>query len=439
MFKQHNKIYIYIVALLVLAVSCDKFIYDQIDEEDNKAPVYLAITRAAHIDGEESINEDAVDFEDRVHDLAMFVFDTSSDELITSYFDENIPFEDKSKTFQVKLTPGQRDFYFIANMPMSDLKAINSKVALNNYMDAQNDLYSDLYEGAKVDNGFPMSRIYINQSVEKGGTIHQPTPFKPNGEERVRLKRVVAKLEVNLTGEAENMGISNIYFRNANRKFLLTDPGVVAPSEYFNDNSIDVPLKKISDNKYIYYMPEAVISSANWIEEDDNKPINYFTIVTTSGVKYDVPIISNEQNIADSYLAKAKGTFSGFTPNYNIKRNDYYLFKIKNLENIEIVYQVNPWEMVERALYMGYGYNVEVNENGEVVIRNTIDACDPHEVVLKTVGDFKFADGTTEKTFATVEIDASSDYFQLAPIPTTGDGAYLEVHFNDELVKTFTK
>ena len=86
---------------------------------------------------------------------------------------------------------------------------------------------------------------------------------------------------------------------------------------------------------------------------------------------------------------------------------------------------------------MGYGYNVGVDEDGNVTISNTVLACDPHKVTLKTKGTFKFDDNTTEKIFDTLDLDASTTY-KVTPNPSTGD-EYLDVYYNDELVKTFTK
>ena len=105
--------------------SCDSLIYDDREgshETDEGPVVYLSITKAQAA-GLESLNADAADYEDRVHDLALLVFDSATGEKVGEYFDENIPFGVKEKSFTVKLTPGTRDFYFIANMPMTELKA----------------------------------------------------------------------------------------------------------------------------------------------------------------------------------------------------------------------------------------------------------------------------------------------------------------------------
>ena len=82
--------------------------------------VYLSVTRAAYVDDTESINTDNVDYEDRVHDLAMLVFDHVTGEKVAEYYESGIAMSG-SNTFVVKLTPGQRDFFFVANMP--DMKS----------------------------------------------------------------------------------------------------------------------------------------------------------------------------------------------------------------------------------------------------------------------------------------------------------------------------
>lgn len=82
-----NWIYTTLIATLLLLASCGKLTDEQTDEEDSKPAVYLSVTRAAHSNGTESINEDKIDFEDRVHDMMMLVFDSNTGALIGSYID----------------------------------------------------------------------------------------------------------------------------------------------------------------------------------------------------------------------------------------------------------------------------------------------------------------------------------------------------------------
>ena len=86
---------------------------------------------------------------------------------------------------------------------------------------------------------------------------------------------------------------------------------------------------------------------------------------------------------------------------------------------------------------MGYGYNVGVDKDGNVTISNTVEACTPHAVKLVTKSGFEFDGGGTEKTFESTDPTASVSY-KVSPVPTTGQ-AYLDLYYNDELVKTFTK
>lgn len=114
------------------------------------------------------------------------------------------------------------------------------------------------------------------------------------------------------------------------------------------------------------------------------------------------------------------------------------LFLLKKLQTIEIIYSIDPWKIKQSATYMGYGYNVGIDEDGKITISNTIEACAPHDIVLKTVAPFKFSDNTTEKSFNNFDPTASVGY-TLSTIPSVGDGSYLQVYYNDALVKTFSK
>lgn len=429
--------YSILFGLIFGIVSCNKLIYDNIDEKpDNDAKVYLSITRAAHTDGNESINKDEVDFEDRVHDMAMFVFDNASGELVGEpYFESNIPVSNKSKMFTVPLTPGQRDFYFIANMPMASLTGITTRSALEGYMKTATNLDEPLYLAASETKGFPMSRVYLDQIITEGGTIYNPKPFRPNSEDKVKLQRVVAQLQVDFDPTEIDL-VKNVYYKNAFRKFSLLADGVITSPEYYLETATNNALRK-SGNSYIYNMPEALMTNPVWTATE-HKPINYFVIETMNDITYEIPIITHEGTIADgNYLKFARGE-QAQKPEYAIYRNRRYVYKIKNLQqDIEIDYVVDPWTLVQSSFYMGYGYNVGVDDKGNVTISNTVLACDPHKVTLRSKGTFKFDDDTTEKIFDTLDLDASATY-KVTPNPSTGD-EYLDVYYNDVVVKTFTK
>ena len=470
-----QRTYVMLVALSLVFVGCDKLIYDQQESEggaDHKVHLSVNVRAAQPKSGlraaeEPSINTDEDHFEDYVYDLAMLVFNSDGGQRVgIVHLNNSLGKGESTHAFKVELTANKTyDFYFVANMPdmRDDLTEANipNREAMDKYLSATRELSSTLYQGAsdKEKEGFPMARIYKNQLVEAGGTIYQPKPFYPkqgsseeysvvatsagtgdDTRDYVELIRVVAKLEVNLDLDEEtSLGVKKVYFRNANRHFRLVEFDT-PPAEYFNDNSKKTEeLRRLeSSNTYIYYMPEAMISSVTWNSEESSnqQPINYFTIVTLDGTEYDIPIISNETSITSDYLEKAKGT-SGYTPDYTIHRNHHYKYIVRNLEQIEVIYEVEPWNLVERHTYLGYGYNVHIDEKGKVTVNNTVDACPPHEIKLVAINDATFEGGPTDKVkvFKDYRPGAISPDYQLNNIPSSGE--YLQVWYNDILVKTF--
>lgn len=432
--------YILLASLVIIFSSCDSMAYEDQEEQEisiEGREVYLSINRTQAADTK-TINEDITTFEDRVHDLALFIFDSSTGEKISEYFDEEIPLSDTEKTFTVKLTTGLRDFYFVANMPMAALKTINNKTEMIAYMSTFRDLDIKLYEGAKIDKGFPMSRIYLNQTITEGGNIYSPKLFQPtvNGsiEDHVKLIRAVAKLEVVLDGVLSNSGVKNIYYRNAYRQFGFISGTYPTSISHYADN----PLTKVRDS-YIYYMPEAMMMNTNPVWSATNhKPINCFLIETLDGTFYEIPIITDSRTISGSdYITFATGKLAK-KPDYNIYCNRHYYYQIKNLQTIEVLYTVALWNIEKNTTYMGYGYNVNISDDGKIRIENTVNACSPHSIELRTVLPFTFSDGTTVKTFNNYDIDAYTEYV-INPIPQKRDGDYLELYYNGIKMKTFSK
>lgn len=440
------------------------------DIENNDGNVYLSVTRAVALDADgTSINTDSDDYEDRVHDLAMLAFDSSTGAKVAEYYEDGITMTG-SKTFVVRLTPGTRDFYFIANMGMTsaDGAGITNVAQMKTYMNNNRELDTDTYLGATLTKGYPMSRVYTNQTIDEGGSIYQPLPYRPTyikdgnpiTDNKIILIRVVAKLEVILTGEGV-ADVAALYFRNANRHYYLVNPAPTAnPSVYHNDKTTNTQLKQIgSTNTYAYYMPEGIFPSATWVADAANKPINFFTIEMSDGTMYDIPIISNETVITTDYLKKARGLFGGFTPNYNIVRNDLYRFTVGvpalgGSDPIEVIYSVKPWnDTVVKQLYMGYGYNVEIDNLNNVTVTNTVDDCMPHKVILQAINGAYFGSSNTDVTreygyesASDPNYDAAkakSDYYEGFGIvnnnAVSGGQGYLEVWYNGELVKTFYK
>lgn len=471
-----TKIYIAVAFLFLSLLGCEKLIFDgAIEDTSGSEPkVYLSVTtRAAQSNSgfRSSINTTGTNFEDHVHSLAMVIFESESDNVVGEpYFNSNLGSGVATHAFTVEMKPGNYDFYFIANVPELEttIKNISNRASLASLMNSLRTLDGNLYKSATSSKGFPMARIYMNQKVEAGGTVYQPLPFKPkfnatdiqnvtttydaSGADReyVELIRVVAKLEINFDEISAGM-VKEVKYHNAFGEYSLTPQTLTIASPIY---AVDSKIEPIAGtNTYLYYIPEALMTTPSWSTTGDNKPINYFSINTNGDDIYNVPIITTSSDIiySENYLAKATGTDPSFIPDYNIYRNHHYKFTVKIHQGIEILYTINPWNLVKKQLFMGYGYNVEIDEEGNITVSNTIDDCLPHKISLEAIGGAHFGTaGDNERVFGfSSETDTNFDWDKLKTSYSqnytinndnvnNGDG-YLNIHYNGVLVKTFTK
>src|SRR5690554_456145 len=115
-------IYITMGVLLLSLLGCEKLIFDPTNEETPGAEpkVHLSVNvRAAQPKSglRSSINQET-DFEDRVHNLAMLIFKSDNGERVGLHVIENtLGSGESTSAFQVEMTPGQYDLYFVGNMP----------------------------------------------------------------------------------------------------------------------------------------------------------------------------------------------------------------------------------------------------------------------------------------------------------------------------------
>lgn len=439
--------YIAFVLLVLAWTGCTGPVVDDQAQGGNEPVVYLTIsTRAAHTDGKESINKDGDDFEDHVHSLAMLIFDTATGNKIAEYYTEEIGAGEKSYVFTSKITPGTRDFYFVANLlpgMKEAFKAVRSRSEMNAQMLLIRDMMDALYQGASDKKGFPMARVYPNQNIVKGGTAHQPMPFRPivemTPEDCVKLVRVVAKLEV-IFDATDVEDVMKVELINANKKFSL-QKGSSEPTHYASDINMK---RVIGTNSWIAYMPEAIIFKGKWWDNagnPENKPINYFRVTSKNGKYYDIPIITHNTSIpGNNYLKFAKGLNTD-KPDYSIYRNHHYKYEIKNLPNqIEIIYSITDWQVVQKDTYVGYGYSVEVGTDGNITISNVMQNCAPHKVVLKALNGAYFGNDPTQKTIEFHELaDGASQNYKVNNNNVSAGHVYLEVFYNGTSTKKFIK
>lgn len=429
---QLKKRYFSLILLLFLWGGCDRGGDPQ--PEPLQPDVYLLVSaRVAHTNNEESINEDPNDFEDHVHSLAMLVFDSNTGAKVAEHFSTSIGSGSSTYVFTAKLKPGRRDFFFVANTPemQAAMGAIVSKAQMDAFMGTLRDLDPIHYLGAANGNGFPMSREYLNQTISAGGTMTQPLPFKPSGEENVKLRRVVAKLDVNIEEGTENLEKIELFNANAHYRLAFNE---AEPIQFYGP----VTLRRVgASSQWLAYMPDAIVEPTKWwgnTGDPENRPINYFRLTTRGGLVYDIPIITHEAPIpAAQYLAFAKGELVD-KPSYTIHRNRHYIYRIKTLpDKIEVKYSICDWNVVNNDTYMGYGYNVEVDDEGNITITNTMQNCAPHVVKLVAKNGAYFGNGVTntEEEFTQLD-DGASQTFKVNKDAVAIGSAYLEVYYNQE-------
>ena len=321
------------------------------DEEFAEEPmqtVYLSVTRSQG--SHASFNKDQEDFEDRVHDLAMLVFDTESGDLVCKYFEEGIPVENENKTFQVEMKPGKRDFFFLGNVPMNELQAISHKGDVEKYINRLVTLPEELFTTATREKGFPMSAIYLNQTIEGGGTEEAPRPFLPDNQDRIYLERVVAKVDLSLLGVPADF-IKEVALVNGVNEYSMK----ALPTEEGKTKGKSRNLRVVQGTQYSIYFPEAIFKTAEVWNKENSQQIHYLQVTFKNGRKHLIPLVSNGDASKENYLSFARGKEEDneVQPDYNIYRNHHYqlVAQVKaTAKEMEITMQVLPWRKVDSEL-----------------------------------------------------------------------------------------
>ena len=324
---------------LLLALSLHSCVADKTAELiENKGKVYLSITRNQFAQG--NINQDKENYEDRVHNIAVLVFNSQTGELADAQFDPAISLAIENKAYLFELTPGDHDFYFIANTELTALHAISSVKEMEAYIEHFQLFDSALRTGATDQKGFPMAKIYRKESVAEGGTIVNPLPFLPNGEHTVGLVRTVAKVALHFTGDLTQ--IESVNYVNAHQQFNFESAVNTEPQ-------LGNHILKGSEGEYVFYTPECILESREWTTHQSI--INYITVkLKNSNKLYQIPLVANG-DYAANYLKFARGLDleSRLKPNYSVERNQYYKLSIKlpskpaaDFEVIKV--KVLPWQ-----------------------------------------------------------------------------------------------
>ena len=349
---------------------------------------------------EPTINEDAVDFEDYVRELAVLVYEASGEEkLIYSHF-TTLP----NFILEIPAKQGEKyHFCFIANYPVSWQ---NTLVGMQSYADLKGELQkmrdfksqdsgNTLYEGATAANGYlPMARIYESQELpaEKGSPV-SPVPFIPKKVQPNALSPVSSAIRFSDRENTPTYAGTIMMVRSSAKVTVKTAGGdtpkielVNVPTQHSYMESTAVPstyttltmsagnIEQSSENSL--YVPESLLGNARsntlgWNTTDDTAmgKVMYVQLTTKSGVVYRLPLFTDESGNASTdtmhdYLHYARNEVTGYTTNYSVLRNNHYIISVTLNDDsraIEVSYEVLPWVLMRSEYnFTNPEYTIEV-------------------------------------------------------------------------------
>lgn len=347
---------------------------------------------------EPTINEDAIDFEDYVRELAVLVYEARGEEkLIYSHF-TTLP------NFMLEIPAKQGEKYhfcFIANYPESwhnTLKGIQSYTELKEELQKMRDFKSqdsgaELYNGASSTTFLPMARIYESQQLpaEKGSPV-SPVPFIPKKVQPKALSPVSSATRFSAHETAPTYANTIMMVRSSAKVTVKTVGGdtpkielVNVPEQHSYMESTAVPSsyttltmsagnsEQSSENSL--YVPESLLGEASntlgWDTTADTAKgkVMYVQLTTKSGVVYRLPLFTDESGTASTdtmhdYLHYARNEVQGYTTNYSVLRNNHYIITVTLNDDsraIEISYEILPWVLMRSEYnFTNPKYTIEV-------------------------------------------------------------------------------
>lgn len=322
-----------------------------------------------------SINTDVQDREDFVSRFGVFVFETGTNgPKVAEKFSEQA-------FFVIKFKKGTYDFYFLANYPTSDEAQLSqmSKPQLETYLQT---LKPYTLHNVPLSAGpfFPMARVYRDQTISGNGSPMDPIPFKPvvgttnqlipvsslgndwqsaSGiQDQVRLVRVNAKIDLNITG-AGVPDVVKVEYYNVARNYTFAELKPRPASQVALTTPVAFNYTAPASAGTIetkIYVPERLFNTSEtkgWDTTTDQAQggVNYIQITMTSGRVYRIPVVSNGP--ATGYQTFAKDATRA---DYNVIRNHHYKYDIaiaKDAKELVVKAVVLPWTLVESEISFG--------------------------------------------------------------------------------------
>ncbi|MCD8073046.1 MAG: hypothetical protein LUE10_07760, partial [Alistipes sp.] len=306
---------------------------------DGKAVLYLSIKAAAN-----SINTDQANWEDRVDELRMIVFDPGDGDVV---FNQMLYFPDgfQGSSRPVEIVPGTYDFYFIANETVYSGDFVDALMQIENVADFSTDsrfsaiAYRPDFapDGATAAGRFLMSAVYEGITVAGGGTYTNPVPLSlPTT--KVELVRALAKVEVVFRkrvpgGTVPENTVTDVHLENVaryssvppvdvfyNGPVVDSGAGLLEGFDYGND----------SIGSVVFYIPELLNPTAGSL---------YTELVINNNV---FPI---ETDDARGGLALQRRSVPA-TSDYSVICNYHYLINayISSEGGLQLLVYVQPWQ-----------------------------------------------------------------------------------------------
>ncbi|MBR8784296.1 hypothetical protein IX308_000465 [Porphyromonas levii] len=374
-----KRIFLYTLAVFVCAIGLGSCIYDSGEVENGCSTYMSAVLRDGYVrmraQVDHSINADAQEFEDRVNTLAMLVFPSGRMERTAYHYatasavTATIP--------ATKVTPGDNDIYFFANVTEADVKGLTLRSEVEEYLQKKIDFPAALNKAATATLGFPMSRVYYGQNIPKGYTSDKPYKWEPNKagggdlkpvslfgtdliQGKVGLVRACAKITIDIKGEGR-LGVVKVEYLHAVKQYSMKQ----LKARAFSDSEIGT-LELFSstsaalEKPLVAYVPESLFDTSDssaapkWDTATDRgqNGVNYIMITMKSGKVFTVPVVHIDNVSISNYIEYAKGA----SANYNVVRNNHYHFKVTipaDAKELVVKALVLPWTLVESEISFG--------------------------------------------------------------------------------------
>lgn len=388
-----------------------------------------------------------------------------------SQFGKKIEGTDTTYYMDMELLPGLYRFYLIANendlwtpglsalqletSRIDDMFAIQSMQVTNNnifsaywyrYLPVENFTeWGNISFPTEEPKGIPMVGVAgLNIIADPNATEGSPTLINPS----IDLKRTLAKLEVYLKNtddygvlypDAAHYRFKNVVLRGSNREYNVFN------KEYNPSAAIPLGSSGLSIPIPVHTYDGTTVTPHTAGTPYNNKAFfSYLAEYNYNTAEYPYPLsfVVNTEKLGETITyeipiyRRIDPSNPSSTIDYSIKRN--YLYRIyctlQGSGIIQVKYAVGDWEFKNLETVLGYGFQLVLDGN-QLTITNTMQACAPHSIRLEAKNGAT-VDGVATATFAEF-VNGYSKTFAIANVPTNTNIEYLDVYYNDELIKTF--